>query len=171
MSARIEVRDSSRGGEALVSAIVAALRAAMRFERRPMRLSLALVGDAEMRRLNRIFHGVDAPTDVLAFPLGTGLPTQAVGGEGEVVVSLATARREARARRVPLAWEASLYAVHGYLHLCGYDDHRAPDTRAMASRTLRILRGQGIEPKRLGITPAGIEPQAVAAGRPAGSSR
>ncbi len=99
-------------------------------------LSLAVVGDATMRRVNREFHDVDEPTDVLAFPL------HAAAGDGfsaEVVVSLDTARREAAAHGVEPAAELMLYVVHGVLHLMGYDDHSVTDARRMHERALSIL--------------------------------
>ncbi|MBI1848872.1 MAG: rRNA maturation RNase YbeY [Planctomycetes bacterium] len=158
MTSRVAVRDSARGGVPLRATIVSALRTAMREEDRPLHLSLALVGDAEMRRLNRTFHGVDGPTDVLAFPQRGTLVPAAEALDGEIVVSLGTARREARTRGVPTAWEASLYAIHGFLHLCGYDDHRIADARVMAQRTVHILNCAGLDPDRLGVGADGVAP-------------
>jgi probable rRNA maturation factor len=104
-------------------------------------LSLAVVSDATMRRVNRQFHATDEPTDVLAFPLG--------GGDGafdaEVVVSLDTARREAHERGVDPAAELMLYVVHGVLHLLGFDDHAKADARRMHARTLSILADLGYD--------------------------
>jgi len=91
-------------------------------------LSLAFVGDAEIRRLNRRFLGRDRTTDVLAFRLDGGFPGT---GEffGEVVVSAETAAREARRRGIPVREELLRYVTHGILHLLGYDD-RGPRGRA-----------------------------------------
>ncbi len=168
---RLAVSDSARGGKPLALRVTSALEVAMRHEPRPMRLTVVFVGDAQMRRLNRSFHGMDAPTDVLAFPLASvegvrSATPEALGVDGEIVVSLGAARREARARRVPVAWEAVLYAIHGYLHLCGYDDHDAVDARLMATRTARILDLAGFEAGRLGVSNRGIEaPVALASVR------
>jgi probable rRNA maturation factor len=156
MTGRIAVRDAARAGRTCRAAVVSALRIAMREEARPLRLSLSLVGDAEMRRLNRTFHGVDAATDVLAFPATGVVPETDEAFDGEIVVSIGTAKREARARRVPASWEASLYAVHGYLHLCGFDDHAARASRAMARRTASILERAGLDPDRLGVGGEGV---------------
>jgi probable rRNA maturation factor len=84
-------------------------------------LSVAVVGDATMRRVNRDFHACDAPTDVLAFPLGTAA-AKGGGFDAEVVVSMDTARREAAARGVTPLAELMLYVVHGVLHLMGHDE-------------------------------------------------
>ncbi|MEW6546098.1 MAG: rRNA maturation RNase YbeY [Bacillota bacterium] len=81
-------------------------------------VSVALVGDEQIRELNRRFLDRDRPTDVLAFPLGTGEP----GAWGEVVVSVDTARRQAAERNGGLQEELLLLAVHGTLHLLGQDD-------------------------------------------------
>jgi probable rRNA maturation factor len=87
----------------------------------PLReLSVALVGDVRMSRLHRQFMGIDGPTDVLTFPLDTdprGRPAA-----GEIVICVPVARRESTRHGTKLAHELLLYAVHGLLHLCGYDD-------------------------------------------------
>ncbi len=126
----------------------------------PGALSLALIDDATMRRLNRDFHDCDAATDVLAFPLagpektvgpGRGDVDVDVGVDGppgfaaEIVVSYDTAEREAAARGVDTIAEVLLYVVHGTLHLLGYDDHDVDDARTMHSRTLEVLRELGYE--------------------------
>jgi probable rRNA maturation factor len=105
------------------------------------RMSLAIVSDATMRRVNREFHACDEPTDVLAFPLA---PTPGDEGfDAEVIVSLDTARREAAAHGVDPAAELMLYVVHGVLHLLDYDDHSLADARRMHARALSILEGLG----------------------------
>jgi probable rRNA maturation factor len=104
------------------------------------RLSLAVVSDETMRRVNRDFHACDEPTDVLAFPLAA---TSEDSFDAEVIVSLDTARREAAAHGVEPAAELMLYVVHGVLHLSGYDDHALADARRMHARALSILEGLG----------------------------
>jgi probable rRNA maturation factor len=75
-------------------------------------------------------------TDVLAFPLDPPLL-------GEIVVSAETARRQARALRVPLALELRLLVTHGVLHLVGYDDREPLEARLMHERERQILGGAG----------------------------
>lgn len=107
-------------------------------------LSVSLVDDREMGVLHGRFSGDPSATDVLAFPLP--LPPGAPAGApaGEVVLSVETAVREARARSLRPRGEVLLYAVHGILHLCGEDDHDPVKARRMDRRTLSLLRALGV---------------------------
>jgi probable rRNA maturation factor len=84
-------------------------------------VSLVLAGDALLHRLNRDYRGKDRPTDVLSFPGGGG-----EAGLGDVVISVETAERNARALGRTLAQELDVLALHGFLHVLGYD-HEADD--------------------------------------------
>jgi rRNA maturation RNase YbeY len=84
-------------------------------------ISLVLAGDGLLRRLNREYRGKDRPTDVLSFPGDGG-----EAGLGDVVISLATAERNARGLGRTLPQELDLLALHGFLHVLGYD-HEADD--------------------------------------------
>jgi probable rRNA maturation factor len=77
--------------------------------------SLCLVSDAVMRRYNRQYRGQDYPTDVLSFP--DDAPERA----GDLLVSVETARRQARRLGHPLETEIEVLALHGLLHLLGHD--------------------------------------------------
>jgi len=108
-------------------------------------LTVSLVDDATIRRLNRTYRGTDRPTDVLAFAMREGARTpgdQAV--LGDVVISLDTATRQASERGVPTAEEVRTLLIHGVLHLLGYDHERsAAEARRMHAmeRRLRALLG------------------------------
>ena len=83
-------------------------------------LSLAFVGDAEIRRLNLKFRKKDKATDVLSFPLRE----RAADGKfylGDIVISLPTAARQAAEIGHPLERELEYLAIHGFLHLLGYE--------------------------------------------------
>jgi probable rRNA maturation factor len=101
-------------------------------------LSVALVGDEEMRRLHRDFAGIDEATDVLSFPLA-GAGGVDDGVLGEVVVSTETALREARRRGLAPDREIALYAIHGTLHLVGHDDTDPARRRLMRRREREYL--------------------------------
>src|ERR1035437_7420714 len=80
-------------------------------------LTVSLVDDAEIHRLNRDYRGKDRPTDVLAFAMREG--RRAPGDDtmlGDVVISLDTAAREARQRHVSTADEVRTLLIHGVLH-------------------------------------------------------
>lgn len=108
----------------------------------PGDLSLSLVEDAEMGDLHGRFSGDPTPTDVLAFPLED---PGGAGPRGEVILSVETAVREARARGLLPRGEVLLYAVHGILHLCGEDDHDPVKARRMDRRTLALLKILGYQ--------------------------
>lgn len=99
-------------------------------------VEIALVDDATIARLNRRFLGHRGVTDVITFQ-GSGLPHDR--SIGEVVVSVERARAQARRVGWPLRHELAMLVVHGVLHLCGYDDHAAPDAARMRARERAIV--------------------------------
>lgn len=104
-------------------------------------LSLLLVSDAEMRRLNREWRGKDRPTDVLSFAQADGPGGAPAGLLGDVVISLDTARRQAAEQAAPVAAELDRLLVHGVLHLLGYDHERsAAEARRMQRRERALTR-------------------------------
>jgi rRNA maturation RNase YbeY len=106
-------------------------------------LSLELVGDRRMRRLNREYRKKDRPTDVLAFPIREAVMPRGVRPVtemlGDVVISLPTALRQAREAGRSIDDELAVLLVHGVLHLCGYDHERNPREAARMSRRERAL--------------------------------
>ncbi|HEV8354577.1 MAG TPA: rRNA maturation RNase YbeY [bacterium] len=129
--------------------------AALRAERMPAQteVSIILVGDASIRRLNRRFLGKDRPTDVLAFPLLPGGPPTRERARpasnhrhrllGEIVISINRARQQAKAAGHAVRTEVALLAVHGVLHLAGFDDRSSAGARRMHGREREILRVLG----------------------------
>jgi probable rRNA maturation factor len=112
----------------------AARNAARRGGSRLESLSIVVVGDHTMRRLNREFHATDDTTDVLAFPFREGRRIDA-----EIVVCAPFARREAQRRGLPWLTELVLYVVHGVLHLTGEDDATPHGARRMRRLERAIL--------------------------------
>ena len=100
-------------------------------------LSILLVSDREMRRLNRRWRGKDRPTDVLSFPQDEGRSALL----GDVVISVDTARRQAAEGATTLGREADRLLIHGLLHLLGYDHERSPaEARRMQRRERALAR-------------------------------
>lgn len=132
-------RSGARGGDA--RAVKGAIRATLEAEDAADReVSVLLTDDAEIHALNRDYRGFDKPTDVLAFALD-----EADGGAvdpslGDVVISVERAGAQARGRSVTLDSELELLAVHGTLHLLGYDHETPEEARVMRNRTRAIRR-------------------------------
>ncbi len=97
-------------------------------------LSVTLVDDSAIRRLNARYRGVRRRTDVLAFPLGGPAPVL-----GEAIISVETARRQARAGGHTLGEELDLLGCHACLHLVGYDDREPLEARLMHTREMELL--------------------------------
>lgn len=100
-------------------------------------LSVAFIGDAELRRLNRLTRGIDRVTDVLSF----AYRRTSTELHGEIVIALPTARRQAVTIGHDLREELLFLFVHGLLHIIGYDHERsAREERRMFALQRRILR-------------------------------
>jgi probable rRNA maturation factor len=97
-------------------------------------VTVAIVPDARVRALNRQYRRKDTPTDVLSFP------AEERGQLGDVVIAVGVARRQAVAAGHPLGTELRILALHGLLHLLGYD-HEQDDGRML--RLERQLRRRG----------------------------
>lgn len=114
----------------------------------PAELSVALVGDEEIRGLNARFRSRDEPTDVLSFPSDYRLPS---GHRliGDVVISVERAEEQARRGRRSLDDELEALLVHGILHDLGYDHERSPEDerrmQAMERRIRTALKSGGAE--------------------------
>lgn len=113
----------------------------------PMIVDVRLTDDAEQRRLNRIWRGRDAPTNVLAFPLGDPESPAPAGAPvllGDVVLALETIVREASEQQKPLADHLRHLVVHGVLHLLGFDHQQEVEAAAMEAREVEILTRLGV---------------------------
>jgi probable rRNA maturation factor len=103
-------------------------------------LSILVVGDRGIRRLNRSWRGKDVATDVLSFPASESAGAML----GDVVISLDTAARVARAERRSIGDELDRYLVHGILHLLGFDHETEREAQAMAVKEDEFLGGHGM---------------------------
>jgi probable rRNA maturation factor len=133
--------------------VVLAALAAEGYER-GYAVDVRLTDDAGIWTLNRAQRGVDAPTDVLSFPLlqpaGAAaaprfvLPPAATVHLGDVVVSLPRARAQAEDFGHSVDRELAYLLVHGVLHLLAYDHERPADAAAMRKREEAILAALGL---------------------------
>lgn len=103
-------------------------------------ISIALVDNAGIIKINKKFLRRDTITDVIAFDLQDGFAPALGGVWGEVVVSTEKALNESKKRRLDFTQEVILYVIHGTLHLLGYDDHTAKDVREMRAKEREAIR-------------------------------
>jgi probable rRNA maturation factor len=123
-------------------------------------LGVTLADAARQRQLNREHRGVDASTNVLAFPVwepGTRLPPGAPVLLGDVVLAMETVAQEAAEQKKPLADHLVHLTVHGVLHLLGYDHLTQAEAGAMESIERSILAELGV-PDPYRDTMSSIEP-------------
>ncbi|MEO1202167.1 MAG: rRNA maturation RNase YbeY [Pseudomonadota bacterium] len=110
-------------------------------------VSVRIVDEPEMRRLNSDYRSKDSSTNVLSFPAEpvSGLPSDVPSSLGDVVVCAPVVAREAReqGKTVDAHWAHML--VHGTLHLLGYDHILPAEAQQMEAMELRILSQRGLE--------------------------
>jgi len=108
-------------------------------------MTVALVSDARMRTLNRRFRGQDYATDVLSFPTSSIQSPAATPRLrphlGDIVIATGVARRQARTAGHGATDELRILALHGLLHLLGYDHERDDGQMARVERRLRQKGG------------------------------
>ncbi|MEZ5819438.1 MAG: rRNA maturation RNase YbeY [Bradyrhizobium sp.] len=110
-------------------------------------LAVMLTDDRGIRTLNGNWRGIDKPTNVLSFPA-----LQPVGDVsddmprmlGDIAIAYETTRREADEEDKPFDHHLSHLAVHGFLHLVGYDHEKDDDAEAMEALEREILARLGI---------------------------
>lgn len=104
--------------------------------RRDVDLSIAFIGERDMRRLNKEWRGKDKVTDVLSFE-----------EVGEILLSYAQARRQAREMGHSVRDEIVFLIVHGVLHTFGYDHIKPSDAKRMFPLQTKILTRLGVDPR------------------------
>jgi probable rRNA maturation factor len=148
MGSRIQlhVNVSTPDGAAAATRGLAAWLAAAAPARARGEVTIAIVGDRRMRILNRAFRGKDYATDVLSFPVGGREPGGSRHGRaprslGDIVIAAGVAARQAREHGHTTSVEFKVLALHGLLHLIGYD-HDAPDDNGRMARAEARLRAR-----------------------------
>jgi probable rRNA maturation factor len=99
-------------------------------------LAVLLTDDAAVRRLNATWRGLDQPTNVLSFPAAAAPDSQHLG---DIAIAFETTAREARDEGKPLADHLAHLAVHGFLHLVGYDHESDAEAEMMEQLERDIL--------------------------------
>lgn len=106
-------------------------------------LTLVIGEDELLQKLNLEYLGIDAPTDVLSFPIGESDPQTGIIYLGDVIISLTRAQVQAEADKHSVLEEMQLLVVHGVLHLLGYDHDGEDSTQRMQSVQDAILEQLG----------------------------
>src|SRR6201996_2935155 len=111
-------------------------------------LAVMLTDDAGIRTLNNNWRGMDKPTNVLSFPAlqpeGARKPGDAPRMLGDIAIAYETTKREAGEEGKPFPHHLSHLAIHGFLHLIGYDHENDADAEEMESLETEILQQLGI---------------------------
>lgn len=118
-----------------------ALNAALKYggDQAGVALTVVLTTDARLAELNKQFRDMDAPTDVLSFPSGETDPETGKRYLGDIVISYSRALDQANIGAHSLDDELRLLAVHGVLHLLGYDHGSPVEKASMWSAQADIL--------------------------------
>jgi probable rRNA maturation factor len=111
-------------------------------------LAVMLTDDSGIRTLNNNWRGIDKPTNVLSFPAlppsGPSGPDDAPRMLGDIAIAYQTTRKEADDEQKPFDHHLSHLAVHGFLHLIGYDHEKDDDAETMETLEREILAQLGI---------------------------
>ncbi|MGN6410042.1 MAG: rRNA maturation RNase YbeY [Nitrobacter sp.] len=111
-------------------------------------LAIMLTDDGGIRALNANWRGIDKPTNVLSFPAlhptGPSLPGDPPRMLGDIAIAYETTRREADDERKAFDHHLSHLAIHGFLHLIGYDHETDEDAGVMENLEREILARLGI---------------------------
>jgi len=100
-------------------------------------VSITLVNDAEIHKLNKKYRNIDRPTNVLSFELGDDLLL------GDIYISLDTVKREADAAGISVEEHTAHMIVHGMLHLQGYDHINDDEAEIMEAKEISIMKKLG----------------------------
>jgi probable rRNA maturation factor len=157
--------DTMSGAEATVRRALSEAAIAIGADFKDRVLAVLLTDDAAIRRLNAQWRGIDEPTNVLSFPPApnTGAPMAAVTPLGDIAIAYETTAREAAAEEKPFDDHLAHLAVHGFLHLLGYDHDSDADAATMEQLERAILARLGVPDPYLTLET--VAPHALLASR------
>jgi probable rRNA maturation factor len=113
----------------------------------PVEISILLVSNRRMRELNKRYRDIEATTDVLSFPMYDDpgeIPNEPLISLGDIVISMPMAIMQADEYGHAIERELGYLAVHGVLHLLGYDHIEATDKKRMRRREEEILESMNL---------------------------
>jgi probable rRNA maturation factor len=143
-----ECWQSEPDAEAIIHRAVAAAAEIVNAGPGEAELAVMLTDDAGIRTLNSNWRGIDKPTNVLSFPAlpptGPSGPDDAPPMLGDIAIAYETTRKEADDEQKPFDHHLSHLAVHGFLHLIGYDHETDGDAETMETLEQEILAQLGI---------------------------
>jgi len=148
VSVRLVVEDGPWAGVSRADVVrrVRAMLSALQLTE--VEVSIVLTGDDQIQNLNRLYRRKNRPTDVLAFAQREGEHGDRAGGLlGDVVVSVPTARRQAKAAARDLVSELTMLLAHGVLHLLGWDHETPAKDRRMRAETQRLCEAADRAPR------------------------
>lgn len=106
---------------------------------------MIFVTDEEIKRLNQTYRKIDRVTDVLSFALCDDLENEMKNSLGDIFIAVDQARRQASEYGHSLKREMAFLAVHGYLHLLGYDHQTKEEEEQMFAKQEAILLQAGLK--------------------------
>ncbi|MDE6241549.1 MAG: rRNA maturation RNase YbeY [Anaeroplasmataceae bacterium] len=107
--------------------------------------SIVFVDDAKIHEINKIYRNVDRVTDVISFALCDDPDNELEDELGDIFIDLEQAFRQANDYGHSVTREVAFLAVHGYLHLCGYDHMTKEDEEKMCQKQEEILEAAGLK--------------------------
>lgn len=147
-SYQITIQQKVKVNQSVITGIRTAVTETLRFEqvRAKSAVTVLLTDDVQLQELNNAYRGIDKPTDVLSFPAGEAMPGMEDDLQlGDIAISVPYAERQAYEGQHSLKSELQLLAVHGTLHLLGYDHMEPEDKQDMWSVQASILAQIGAE--------------------------
>lgn len=153
MAYTVDVQSTRRYSTSMMRAVAVAANQALACEDASAgaALTVLLTDDAYLQELNRHYRGEDRATDVLSFPAGEPMPgsEELLDYLGDIAISVPFAEKQAATQGHTTEAELQLLAVHGVLHLLGYD-HLEPDEKTVMwqaqATVLRSLDLENIQP-------------------------
>lgn len=123
------------------------IKSVLKTQKNKKEFNIIFVDDEEIQRINREYRKIDRVTDVISFALCDDPDNEMVDELGDIFIDLDQAFRQADDYGHSITREVAFLAVHGYLHLCGFDHMTKEDEEVMFKKQDEILAAAKIERK------------------------